>query len=221
MRGSETMRAEVMLKGLALLVALALLLTAARARAQEAAPAPRSTPTIEEVQRAALRYHGLAGDLDRWSRRARAANLLPRVEVGTSWQTQRDTKLQLREDQLLDEGQAWRLDQVRNEADTGRRRRDEYGVRARFELGGLIFDDRELSAQRVTRQLVDQRREVLLEVTERYYDRRQLLLELEQLPPDEVGRIARARLELERREAELDALTGGWFSRHAGPEVHR
>lgn len=171
-------------------------------------------PDVERVQRAALRYHGLDGQLDRWSRRARMSNLIPQVELRTTWQLQRDQVMEYREDQLFDELNQARLDAARNELEDSRERRDQYGVRLRFDLGGLVFDRRELQAQREARALAREHRALLLTVTQLYHERRRELARLRELPEDEPELRRAQALEVERCEAELDALTGGWFSRN-------
>lgn len=62
--------------------------------------------------------------------------------------------------------------------------------------------------------LVGVQRDIMLEVTRTYFARRQLLLRLQYGPPQEdpVSREA-TQLRVEEFTAQLDVLTGGWFSR--------
>ncbi|MEC9442198.1 MAG: hypothetical protein VYE40_13925 [Myxococcota bacterium] len=61
-------------------VALLALCFPVRSSAQE-----NRAPMLGDVHRAALRFHGLDGNLDHWSRRARLTGLMPTVELQAGW----------------------------------------------------------------------------------------------------------------------------------------
>jgi len=125
-----------------------------------------TTPPIEELQDAALRRSTVdPRTTRRWLRRARAAAALPSVRG----------ELDLRRDQ------AWQLDQEAGDADelsqdsgAGQIIR----VRVAWQLDRLIFDPNELRAARAVVDMAMAREQVLLRVTQLYFERLQLLIEL-------------------------------------------
>lgn len=194
---------------LALLMLLACVGIARQARAAEPAR------EIHQLQRAALSYHGLSDvSHHRAIRRARLSNLVPRLELRSTWQRQLDDQIDYREDQVFDELGAAARDTARNDLSTGRAARDTYGVQLQFDLGGLIFDRRELDLARLSDQRQEDRRKVLAQVNRVYFDLRRHERELELLPEDDLEERLVHEVEAARCEADLDALTGGWYSRH-------
>jgi len=158
-------------------------------------------PTIDEVQRAALRQaaleprrvHSLLGRL-RW------AAALPRVEVSLSRGFERDEDI----DRAYQE-----LDELSLATD------EDLDLRCtvRWDLDRLVYDPEELRASRQAADLSRRRRELLIAVTRLYYEL--LLLRAEQRsggavdPSDEIGRALR----MAELRATLDGLTGGLLSR--------
>ena len=162
-------------------------------------------PTVTEVQEAALRRATLAPQTaERWLRRARAAALLPEIQVG----------LDLRSDQ------GWQLDQA---ADNGDELSQDLGagrnvqLRASWDLDRLIFNPDELRAARAALDLADVRERLLIRVTQLYFERHQILLEIASLPARD-GREAIGRhVRLAEVEAILVGLTGLRFARPGAP----
>jgi hypothetical protein len=158
-------------------------------------------PSVAAVQEAALRRATLAPrTAERWLRRARAAALLPEVQIG----------LDLRNDQ------GWQLDQA---ADDGDELSQDLGagrnlqLRASWDLDRLIFNPDELRAARAALDLADVRERLLVRVTQLYFERQQLLLEIASLPARD-GREAIGRhVRLAEVEAVLVGLTGLRFPR--------
>ena len=127
-------------------------------------------PGVAEVQAAARRRATLSPrTAQRWIRRARAAAILPTItgEYG------------LRSDQ------GWQLDQAAGDGDELTR---DLGagrvmqVRASWDLDRLIFNADELRAARAALDLADVRERLLVRVTQLYFERQQLLLEIATLP---------------------------------------
>ncbi len=173
-------------------------------------------PTIEEVQRAALRQAELEPEQIRsLLSRVRWAGILPRVNATLSRGYARDEDLD-REYQEMDELS------LATDEDL------EFRVSLRWDLDRLIFDPQELRARREAAYQVRRRRELLLAVTRMYYEL--LLLRAQEVcgeapPGDEVARTLR----IAELTALLDGLTGGLFSRssgdrgrgHGGPDERR
>lgn len=158
-------------------------------------------PTIAEVQAAALQRATLSPrTAQRWLRHARAAAALPAIQA----------EVGLRSDQ------GWQLDQ---EAGDGDALTHDLGagklvqVRATWDLDRLVFNADELRAARAALDLADARERLLVRVTQLYFERAQLLLEIATLPardgPEAIGRHVR----LAEVEAVLTGLTGLVFAR--------
>lgn len=85
-----------------------------------------------------------------------------------------------------------------------------------WDLGDLAYHPDSIDISRESRAVVSLRDDVLDEITQLYFERRRVLVELASLAPDaaEVGML---RLRADELAAGLDAWTGGWWSRHAPP----
>ncbi|NVB41848.1 hypothetical protein G6O69_28710 [Pseudenhygromyxa sp. WMMC2535] len=160
-----------------------------------------STPTLAEVQRAALRSAGVdAAAPIRWRRRVRAAAALPTLTL------QYDHRL----------GQGWTLDQEAGSADALRNDGEYQSVvraRATWELDRLIYSPDELRVARSALDLDDWRTRVLVEVTKLYFERQRLLLERSLAAPGDLQTAMEIALRLRELEGLLSALTGLDFDR--------
>ncbi len=153
-------------------------------------------PSVAEVQEAALRRATLSPKTARsWLRRARAAAILPGItgEVG------------LRSDQ------GWQLDQAAGDGDelsqdlgAGRVMQ----LRAGWDLDRLIFNPDELRAARAMLDLAELRERLLVRVTQLYFERQQLLLEIACLPARDGHEAIGRHMRLGEVEAVLTGLTG-------------
>jgi hypothetical protein len=163
-------------------------------------------PSVAEVQDAALRRATLSPrTAERWLRRARAAAILPGVTA----------EYGLRSDQ------GWQLDQAAGDGDelsqdlgAGR----VVQVRATWDLDRLIFNADELRAARAALDLAEVRERLLIRVTQLYFERQQLLLEIASLPARDGHEAIGRHVRLAEVEAVLTGLTGLRFTRGApGP----
>lgn len=187
------------MSALAGLLALTLALSPAPHAPGARGPATAATllhaagPTIEEVQEAALRRAAVDPRISRrWLVRARAAAILPSV------QGELDVKRDL--GWSLDQ-EAGAADQLQQDAGAGRSMR----VRVTWDLDRLIFDPNELRAARAAVDMAQVREQVLVRVTQLYFERLGLLLDLEVEAPTD----RRERLHVELRIRELEALLTG------------
>lgn len=153
-------------------------------------------PSIAEIQDAALRRATLSPKTARnWLRRARAAAILPGItgEYG------------LRSDQ------GWQLDQA---AGNGDELSHDLGagrivqLRASWDLDRLIFNADELRAARASLDLAELRERLLVRVTQLYFERQQLLLEIASLPARDGHEAIGRHVRLAEVEAVLTGLTG-------------
>ncbi len=164
-----------------------------------------SRPSIAEVQAAALHRATLSPKTARgWLRRARAAAILPGItgEYG------------LRSDQ------GWQLDQAAGDSDelshdlgAGR----VVQLRASWDLDRLIFNADELRAARAMLDLAELRERLLVRVTQLYFERQQLLLEIASLPARDGHEAIGRHVRLSEVEAVLTGLTGLRLPRRSPP----
>lgn len=193
---------------LALAFALALSALAAPAHAQDArADAKKllarfsAEPTIVEVQRAAAEYARVnPGAYDSWVDSARWAYLLPRSLRGQLRRTDSDqTDVRTTTSGLSD--------LVSTDAQL------QLELRADWDLTRIVFNRDGINAARQVERLVNQREDILTTVNKLFFARRQLQVELELEPPSSVERAVKSQLRIDALTADLDALTGGWFSK--------
>jgi hypothetical protein len=168
----------------------------ALARALESLPA---RPTIAEVQQAALRRLALGPrGARRLLARSRAAAVLPTVQGEYDQSIDRDYQL----DQA-----AGTADALTSDLGAGRGAR----VRATWDLGRLIFNPDELRAARALLYAAAERERVLVGVTQLYFERQQLLLEIALLPARDGQEAIGRRVRIAEIEAVLTGLTGLGF----------
>jgi len=170
-------------------------------------------PRVSEVQRMALVYHGLDGQLDVWSRRARWSGAAPDIEVRTTWQHTHEDTRDYREDQVRDDAGLMLRDFVQNDLRDQQQRRRTTVVRARLELGRLVFEPREIQAAREASRRQLERDRLLVRIAEVYHTRRAHQVRYALTPEDDVESRVLLLVEIQEHTAALDALTGGRFSR--------
>jgi len=158
-------------------------------------------PSAVEVHRAAVRYHRLSGaTLRKLARRLRASGALPELKIG------------------FDRGRvdttAARIEAGSPSRMTRQNGRDmTWSVQARWPLYRLIFDPNEIKVQNQRYRQAELRQELLGQVTRLYFLRRRIEVLSILRPARNLKTAVYRRLRLDQLTAELDALTGGWFSR--------
>lgn len=161
-------------------------------------------PAVEEVQRAAAaQVRADAGALDSWERRARTAAWLPKLS------------LEYRHDE-----RATRVVGLNGNVESDYVRfspGDQLAVRAAWDLDRLVFAPDELRAAATASQLMRRREEAVERATRLYFERRRLRLRLALSPPDGALERTESEIAIDAVTAELDALTGGLFSRGRAP----
>lgn len=161
----------------------------------------KNEPTIREVQEAAARNVDVNPERMRsWRSRSRMAALAPGVRAEYRYVGQFDQRLKAGGDA----------------ADT---QQDTFGTQHRplarvdWDLNKLVFNPDELRVSSEISSLVRLRESVLNQVTKIYYERRRLQVELDLTPPTDVSSRVRKELRLQELVADLDSLTGGYFSK--------
>ncbi len=163
-------------------------------------------PSICEVQEKAIEYAEVHPDkIKNWRRLAAKRAILPKFSVGANrnvtdlyhWEGGSTAKI---DDDFLRKGR----DVV------------EWDVSLSWDFGDLIWNADQTSIDARSKLMVQLREDVLDETTRTYFERKRLKIELfMSLPEDRKKRIEK-NLRLEELTANLDALTGGWFSSEIG-----
>ncbi len=81
-------------------------------------------------------------------------------------------------------------------------------IDVQWDLAKLVFNPEEYRAAEKIGKIVERREDLLLSVNKLYFSRRRLQAELALSPPDDVL----SAVKIAALTADLDALTGGWFS---------
>jgi hypothetical protein len=160
-------------------------------------------PSVLRVQRAAARYARVNGKAYKsWMKASNWAHLLPerlKGQVLKLNRDERDVRTTTSTDSLselltLD-------DHLRLE------------VEVQWDLSKLIFNPDKLKVSKEISNLVELREEVLTTVNKLYFARRRLQVEVLINPPRTLRQAVHSSLRVDSLTADLDALTGGWFSR--------
>ena len=82
-----------------------------------------------------------------------------------------------------------------------------------WDFSRLLFNPDTLTASRERSRIIERREDLLTTVNKLYFARRQLQAETALKPIEDTKRLIRTELRLASLTADLDALTGGWFSK--------
>ncbi len=157
-------------------------------------------PSVREVQLQAIEYMRVnPQEVDSWRLRARTNALAPRLQT-TGQGTINDDRRTVEKPGdptiiSLDNDQSGRLQ-----------------IRATWDLNRLIFEPQEMAVARESVRIANLRDKVLDEVTRRYFERRRIQVDLELSPPKDLSDRIKKELRLQELTADIDAVTGGWFS---------
>ena len=87
-----------------------------------------------------------------------------------------------------------------------------FGVKIEHSLSKLIFNPDVLRAAREVSRHTKLRDDVLSTVTKLYYERRRAQITMVLNPPKDTAERLRKGLRIQELTADIDALTGAWFS---------
>jgi competence protein ComEA len=157
-------------------------------------------PSVREVQEQAVAYMRVhPAEVDSWRIRARTNALAPRLTT---------TGQGILNDDI-------RTVEVPSEPTIISKDNDQSGrltIGATWDLNRLIFEPAEMAVARESVRIANLRDRVLDDVTRRYFERRRLQVDLELSPPKDLADRVKKELRLQELTADIDALTGGWFS---------
>ena len=165
-------------------------------------------PTVQQVQTVAMRYASLNPEVFESMRsRSRTQALLPQLTV-------RATKDNDDESRALTRYGENALPQDISATETKGDDLQLY-AEARWKLNETVFNYQETAVMRENRYSAKERQKLLQTVTQVYFERKRALIKLSRAKASEQEL---ERLKIEQMNAELDALTGGWFSQQLSAE---
>ena len=157
-------------------------------------------PSIREVQEAAMKYALVSDDvLNGYQSSAKWTKLLPRTRVRYREDVDDNTGIDVNEIGERDVS----LDDQKN---------TNQEIQLEWRFDEMLMGPTRIQAIRETSRLVQLRDDILDEATKVYYDRRRVQVDIAMNPPGDPKARAAKDLRLEELTANLDALTGGWFS---------
>jgi len=161
-------------------------------------------PSISEVQQAAIRYAEVSPEKIKWMRQAAANKAwLPKVTAGLDGDVGRTID--------LDRGGTSNPDfYIEGPKDKNRG----WDITATWDLGDMIWNPSQTSIDVRSRLMVQLRNDILDEVDKLYFERRRLQIELAANPPKTEKQMALKDLRLQELTADIDSLTGGYFSQN-------
>lgn len=157
-------------------------------------------PTIQEIQKAAIRYAEVYPEkIERWRDAASKRAWLPDLSVnyGEDWQSSTYFYSTGSEKYTNDD------------ITVG----DDWSISLTWKLGDLIWNDDQTSIDTRSRLVVQLRGDVVNEVTRLYYERRRLQFEMLIISTDDVMERIENELRLQELTADIDALTGFYLSK--------
>jgi len=160
----------------------------------------QNEPTIKEIQNKAVEYAEVHPEkIKNWRKLATQRALLPKVSFDV--------------DYGLDETYEIYTSASTSYTVNGPRDRSwNVGVSATWDLADLIWNESQTSIDVRSKLMVQLRDDILNEVTRYYFERKRLINELSMNPPKDEKAKAEKELKLEELTANIDALTGGYFS---------
>jgi hypothetical protein len=160
-------------------------------------------PTILEVQQAAATYGRVSPEFyASWRGQTEWANLLPERVNGEYYYLDRDEKDVRTTQSTQSQAETVSFD------DHAR-----YKAVVQWDFSRLLFNPDTLTASRESSRIIERREDLLTTVNKLYFARRQLQAETALQPIEDTKRLIRTELRLASLTADLDALTGGWFSK--------
>ncbi len=164
-------------------------------------------PSIQVVHRVALAYLGLeARRIDALRGRLGRRGWLPRLSFGVGYADDESRSTDF--DESFVSGETRFL----TDRDVARDRDTDVSVSLVWELGNTAYDPEVVDLSREARALTELRDDVLDEITQLYFERRRVLVELAQQDEPHGAEAELLRLRAAGLAAGIAAWTGGWFS---------
>ena len=165
----------------------------------EAAAVPRS-PSIQKVQQVAIQYAEVSPTkIQRWRQLAKWRALIPKFSLSLD----RDENANIASSSSKG---------VTTFTVGPEKRNLSLDFDLTWDLGDLFWSTDQTSIDVRSRLMVILRRNILEEVTRLYFRRERLMAEFENIPTEDPILLKERQLRIMELSAQLDALTGGWYS---------
>lgn len=163
----------------------------------------KNEPSIQQVQKVAIRYADCEpGKITLWRVGAQARAFMPKVSFGVD----RDKGSNID----VDRGGTNDPDRfVEGPWDSSRG----WDASVEWDLGDIIWNPAQTSIDVRSRLTAQLRDDIMDDVTRSYFERKRLLIELAQRPPQDIKLREEKELRVEELTANIDGLTGGYFSK--------
>jgi hypothetical protein len=172
---------------------------------EEISALDNTLPTVRELQEAAIRYALLStGRMKSWEWRSRLRSFLPQFSIGLDQEISNNID--------IDRGSTSDPDVFLNGPNE---EGSSVGVSVDWDLAELVWNDVETSIEIRERALVDQRDEILREVTRLYFEYKRLQKERAVFIELDPRAAIANEIRIEEIRAQLDALTGGYVTSFA------
>ena len=168
-------------------------------------------PTIQETQAKALRFSGIPSGMQfgAYKRQARLRNVLPQIDTSFDNSDYALNSLETRGSDQYDSADS----SINSSLDKNRKAAmdNEFntGFRFTWHLDRLIYDPEIIDIVNSARVSANIRENLLTELTQIYFQRKNLLSELMSNP---FSRTMTQKFKLQELTADIDARTGGWYS---------
>lgn len=152
-------------------------------------------PTIRQVQQAAIRYAEVQPEkIDSWRKKAKIKGLFPEVSVDYDKTIYGSVSSSTGKSVFATGPYDW-------------------GISLKWDLADIIWDCSQTSIDVRSRLMVKLRNDILEKVNKLYFERRRLQIELLQNASLGSDKSLKKQLRIEELTADIDGLTGGYFSR--------
>jgi hypothetical protein len=158
----------------------------------------KGEPNISDVQKAAIEYAEVHPDkIKKWRDAASRKAFLPNVSMGL--------------DRYITD--YWHWDSGTN-PDTLQKGKDivSWDITMTWDMGEIIWNSDQTSIDTRSKLMVELRDDIINEVTRTYFERRRLQIEMLISPTQDLKVSLEKELRLQELTADIDALTGNYFS---------
>jgi len=184
-------------------------------------------PPIGQVQQQVLAYAGFdSQEPQKWKKRAKISALLPRFQADYSHRVKNLVDVNI-DDNVYVGSSGIVVGPEESGYKEGSDLYQSFGVRAVWSLNELLFSRDSLAVSQQTLKIMRERNLLLEIVNKHYYERKKLLGEITILSqanqqqknnPKLKHQLFLKQIAFEQETANLDALTGGWFSKQLNAE---
>lgn len=167
----------------------------------------KGEPGVREIQQAAIEYAEVNPEkILRWRKQAAKRALLPKITIAMDQDRNRTISNSIWGS--YSNGGTYFM----GPDDATKYNNKNWGVSLTWELGDLIFSDDQTNIDVRSKLMVQLRDDIVDEVTRLYFERIRVKMEIDNLSIEERKKRYEKELKLQELTAQIDGLTGGYFS---------